>query len=540
MAVSLRRPSTTSHSRRWIVLGLAAVALLCGRGPLAGAPAQEAPAAEQAGSGGSAESSVPRPAKPSRKPSQEQPALPMISGPRDLLRSHGVDDSHFRGLSDGRPVDDNETETLLKVMFWMRDFRPLDIAQWVRDELDLPRLVEDPEADRGQLFSLSGRVTRVELRRPWPEVVERFELKRYYRCEFILDDRQPAVIFAENVPKQWQEGGPVDERAGAFGLFLKFAGKDPGRPVPVFVAQRMAWYPPTPLGNLGMDVGLLDNVVNRTGLGRSRRLDDQQEVSRAAREREAFYAMLDAVGRAEPGQLLRQADQQLKHAGQKLKRTDKQGYEHFSVVPLFMEAEKQHGRLVSLSGRARRVVRVRVDDADVVARFGIDHYYEISLFTDDSEGNPLVFCVRELPKGMPTGDGPEYSEQVRVAGFFFKLWSYHVAPSAQVPEAGRSAPRQPAPLLIGRRPVWYPQTESPLISPTVGAIAGGLFVLALLGVWLAMWQSGRADKRFHDQTIAKTHSIDSNVSLNDIGLGADGTPDFGGLEGTDGGNDMEK
>jgi hypothetical protein len=245
--------------------------------------------------------------------------------------------------------------------------------------------------------------------------------------------------------------------------------------------------------------------------------------------------MLDAVARAQPGQLLREADEQLKQADVKLKRTDEQGSEHYSVVPLFMEPQGQRGRLVALSGRTRRVVRIGVEDPDIVARFGIDHYYEISLFTDDSQDNPVVFCVRELPHGMPTGDGPEYLEQVRVAGFFFKLWTYHLAPSGEVSENDRSrgAFRQPAPLLIGLQPVWYPQQPTP-ISPVAGAIAGGLFLLALLGVWLALWRSGRSDKRFHDQTIAKTLAMGPHVALDELGLGAGSPADFGKLETRDG------
>jgi hypothetical protein len=498
---------------------------------LAGPPPQGAELSQQAGPGQAAESSRTQPANP---PGEEAELSP-ISGPRELLRSHGVDDSCFESLADGQPLSDPESETLLKVMFWMlRDFRRQDVEQWARRELDLDRLVDNPKADRGQLFLLSGRVTGVEVRRPLPAVAQRFELDQYYRCEFVLDGRQqPAVIFAAGVPRRWQEGKPIDERAGAFGLFLKLTSRDPARPVPLFVSPHMAWHPPTLLGRLGMDVALLDDVVDRTGLGHSRRLDEQ-EVSRAAREREAFYAMLDAVARAKPDQLLREAREQLKHADAKLKRTDKQGSEYFSVVPLFLEPQGQRGRLVALSGKARRVVSIRVEDPDIVARFGIDHYYEISLFTDASQDNPVVFCVRELPHGMPTGDGPEYVEQVRVAGFFFKLWTYQLAPSGELPENDRSrgAFRQPAPLLIGLQPVWYPQQPMP-INPIAGAIAGGLFLLALLGIWLALWQSGRGDKRFHDQTIAKTQATGPRVSLDQLKLGAGSPVDSGKLEGTD-------
>ncbi|MHC4180017.1 MAG: hypothetical protein ACYSWU_21140, partial [Planctomycetota bacterium] len=423
-----------------------------------------------------------------------------------------------------------------------RDFRRPDVEQWVRDGLDLARLVKDPDADRGQLFLLSGRVTRVERRQPPPEAAERLESKQYYRCELALDDRQQrAVVFAADVPKRWQVGKPIDERAGAFGLFLKFAGKDPARPLPVFVTRHVAWYPPTPLGKLGMDVGLLDSVVDRTALGRPRHLDQPQEVLRAGREREAFYALLAAAGRAKPGQLLREAGRQLQQGDGELVRTDQHGDQYFSVEPLFLDAPNQHGRLVSLSGRARRVVRIDVEDADIVDHFRIDHYYEISLFTDDSQNNPLIFCVRELPPGMPTGDGPEYGERVRVAGFFFKLWSYPIPDSDLLPEIqrGRGTPRQPAPLLIGRRPVWYPQ-EPAATSHVAEAVAAGLFVLALFGVWIALWRSGRSDRRFHDQTVAKAHAVDPGVSLNEIGLNVDSAVDFSGLEGTDGGSGVEK
>lgn len=457
-------------------------------------------------------------------PSGEEPAPPVISGPRDLLRMYGIDDVELRGLTDGLPVGDRERETLLKIMFRMDGWQMQDLERWARDPSELSGPVKDPQRDRGQLFLLSGRVTRVEHCRPSPKQIERFELPQYFRCELHLDNGQPAVVFAARVPGQWSAGEPMEERGGAFGLLLKSAERDPRRRVPVFVARRISWYPPTPLGKLGMDVGLLDEVVDRTGVARSRRLD-QREVSRAGYEREAFYAMLDAVGRAKPGQLTREANRQLKLVEKEFKRTDEQGNRQFSVVPLFMQPQKQRGRLVELWGRARRVVRIDVEDPDIVARFGIDHYYEMSVFTDDSEGNPLIFCVRQLPEGMPTGDGPDYGEQVRMAGFFFKLWSYHISSSGEAGETGRDAFRQPAPLLIGRQGTWYP-AEPTLSSPIAGAIGGGLFVLALLGVWLALWRSGRSDRRFHEQTLAKAHSIDPDVSLNEIGLGADGTPDL--------------
>jgi hypothetical protein len=129
---------------------------------------------------------------------------------------------------------------------------------------------------------------------------------------------------------------------------------------------------------------------------------------------------------------------------------------------------------------------------------------------------------------MPEGDGPEYRERVRVAGFFMKKWAYPVAPPtrAGAAESGRRGGRRAAPLLIGQPPIWYPY-QPPASNTLAGAIAGGLFVLALLGIWIALWRYGRGDKQFRDRTLAKTLAIDSASSLDEIALSPDGTTEPG-------------
>ena len=243
------------------------------------------------------------------------------------------------------------------------------------------------------------------------------------------------------------------------------------------------------LRRLGMDVGLLDDLVDRKGL--------------TGADREAFYQMLAAMAQAEPGTLRREAKRRLPTVAAELKRTDKEGNEYYSVVPLFNQPASQRGRLVALRGTARRVVRIGVGDEDIRERFGIDHYYTIYLFPEDAQHNPVVFGVRELPPGMPTGDGPEYGEYCEVAGFFFKSWAYRAPSAARGPDAPGGVHRvQFAPLLIGRQPVWFPR-QPPARNALFGAIAGGLFVVVLLGIWLALWASSRADRRFYDRTLAK-------------------------------------
>ncbi len=450
---------------------------------------------------------------PAAEPSSA--ALP-INGPRDWLRGHDVDDSHFERLLDGCPVDGGDTEVLLDVMYWLGRLQQTLLDQWTHEDWDIARLKEKTNENRGEIFLLTGRVTSLEVVEPVPEIVDRLELPEYYRCRFVLPNDQPAEIFARDLPKTWlaaiqdKDSGPGippdGYRASVRGLFLKLAGEDAEHPTPVFVAPRIAWHPDTPLGNLGMDVGLLEAVEDRRPL--------------TGNDRECFYQMLAAAGRTPPGEILRQAQAELERSGE----------EHYSVVPLFNESESQRGRIVSLHGTTRRLVKIEVSDADIIERFGIDHYYEMALYTDDSRGNPLWFCLLELPEGMPTGDGPRYGEEVRVAGFFMKTWAYRSQEVEPEKDAGES-PRQRvrlAPLLVGRCPVWYPR--QPASENTfMAAIAGGLFVLALVGVWIGLWYYSRSDREFHQRTIAKTHSLDSGISLDEIALNADGKPDFSGL-----------
>ena len=179
----------------------------------------------------------------------------------------------------------------------------------------------------------------------------------------------------------------------------------------------------------------------------------------------------------------------------------------FSVAPLFTQPQRQYGRLVSLRGTCRRAIRIPVDDPDVQKRFGIKHYYEMQVFTDDSQGNPVTFCVRELPAGMPQGE--KIYVEIRVAGFFFKTWTYHIPLSAErrkqilarVPAEKHPLidwekyERFPAPLLIGRAPVWVrPVTQA---NPFYGIVAGSMFTAALLLVCFAVWTTSRSDEHFH-------------------------------------------
>jgi hypothetical protein len=189
----------------------------------------------------------------------------------------------------------------------------------------------------------------------------------------------------------------------------------------------------------------------------------------------------------------------------------------YSVAPLFNYPESEIGRLVVVDGAARRAVRVDVGprseggSSDVTRRFGFDHYYELEVFTDDSQNYPLVFCVRELPAGIPTGGSIHVP--VRVAGFFFKDWLYQTrgAPQGDGPDERA----QYAPLLIGRSPLMLAAPER---RKAAQFVLGGLFVTALAGICVVAAWLARGDKRFRERTLAASFSLPAGQSLNELNL----------------------
>lgn len=416
-----------------------------------------------------------------------------ISGPVELLALHGAGPAILEQFVDGVPLDSAEREPLLRTLYACRRFTLLEIDRWKRGGEHWKQCLVSPATHRGQLVELAGQVVRVTREPLDAATAERFEMPAYFRCELLIGvEEVPAVVFTLAVPQEWALDAPLGERVGVRGLFLKAAEVRAEGPVPVLAAQRLAWYPDSLLGDLGMDAGLFDTVRHRTTI--------------TAAERECFYQLLAAARQSGANALWR-------HAGGSR-----------SVVPLFNEPQTQLGRLVALEGTARRAVLIRVADPDIVERFGIDHYYEVSLFTPDSQGNPLVVCVAEMPPGLPVGD--DIYEPIRVAGFFMKVWGYRIGGDEAVD--GNQVVRQLAPLLVGRAPLPIPR--QPVDSTVLSITFSGLFVLSLVTLWAVVWYFNRTDRRFYQQTIARQYAPDEGASLNDLGLNYQSRPDFSRLE----------
>ncbi|MFN6192068.1 MAG: hypothetical protein ACK54F_13205 [Planctomycetia bacterium] len=292
-------------------------------------------------------------------------------------------------------------------------------------------------------------------------------------------------VLADAAPKAWPRWRPIDEAAAVIGLAVSIAAGPVPAPPPadgvawpvepaaiLVVARRVAWYPATPLGGLGMDYGLFDTVA-----------DGQKLVGG---DTEAFYGMLAAVGRGSAESIEAAAGPPA------------------DIMPLLDPKQRwfadHRGDPITVDGVARRATRIAIDDPVRRRAVGADHYWELFVFVPTSlikigerlqESYPIVCCVRSLPNGMPTGQN--INERVRVSGFAMKRYAY---PLPKVKgEKEQPDRRQETPLVIGRRAAWVPEPSTAGATSFLGWIFAGL--AALIGLLLAFgaWRSSRDTRR---------------------------------------------
>ena len=161
------------------------------------------------------------------------------------------------------------------------------------------------------------------------------------------------VVYVAELPEKLRVGA-AGKRVGLEGVFVKYVPGAAAEPMAVFVAPRLQRRGDSPLGNLGMDFGLFEGISDNSPL--------------TATDRDAFYRLLLLARNADPARLNRDA-------------------EHLDgsspgLPALFRDPASQRGRLVRLSGTARRVVRVPINDPAVISRLGADHYFEIDLMAE--------------------------------------------------------------------------------------------------------------------------------------------------------------
>ncbi len=498
--MSRQRPDSNPPRRRaaWaVVLLLAALAAA----PAAGQDGQEDPGALPFGQ---------------PQPLSDLLPAPQQAGPRDLLNVYGIDESQLRMFSDGQPLGADDEETLVRILFRLPQFSLELLNRWAPPQIDRPALVAAPGEHRGDALRVAGRAKGVERVELLPEVAARFDFDHYYVVTLeAAGEAGRVLVCTRAVPQAWPVGKAIDERAAALGMFVKVGPRTGAHEDLVMAAPRVAWMPEQPqpaagvydelvlLADLGMDVGLFDDVRTR------------HRKRMGVEDRECFYQLLAAIGRADPQQLNARARRDVPFG------------------PLLQQPEQQQGRLLMIEGTVRRVTKVLVGERDIQQRLGIDHYYQIDLFvplgnqkvrlgeaSEDKEAPtfedvyPVVVCALRLPPELP--EAADLHEDVRIAAVYFKLWPYR----SEYVSSFDTHQLQISPMLIGLEP--EVRTRELPANPWFG-LAAGLGFLVVLGVlWWGLWRSGRSDARF-DRRVLRRHRPSDRESLDASNL--DDVPD---------------
>jgi hypothetical protein len=455
-----------------------------------------------------------------------------LAGTRDLLELFGVASSEWRFLQDGQPLQSGEREILHRVLFLLPRIDRLERIRWARPQVDWEALQAESESSRGELFSLAGRAISVAVEELPPELAKRFLFREYYRVLLRPSkDNLVLEVYTREIPVAWKFPSTADEptasrvrRAPVEGwpvrcdaIFLKSASGDGGVAPDslMFATDHLAWHPaaatPGPpavsegqaiLGRHGMDVNLLANLAHRRPL---EKLD-----------RESFYQMLWTARRIAVGEPLATT-------------------RSLRIPEALLRPQSLTGDSVHVTGLARRAIRVQVPDADVQARFGIRHYFEIELFVDlpqtlilqdPTDGRELVYdrfpitiCTPELPDGMPQGD--DIRQPIAAQAFFWKLWSYRSLYTSDATGQGRAG-RQQSPLLIAPR-VELVDSDPPANPwPVIGLgtiLFGGFAAVLVVRFWYA--RSDRPFRQWQQRRLLESQSRLGDVDVKNppAGLG---------------------
>jgi hypothetical protein len=281
-----------------------------------------------------------------------------------------------------------------------------------------------------------------------------------WRCT-LASEKLPhrAIVYLGQVSKAPQAEVVVDV------VFVKYVPGERDKVVPVVVAGRLQRRADGPLGSFDFDAGLFDGIRDNSPI--------------TSPDSAAFYRLLEVIKTSDAAQLERDAGT----------------LDPAAAASLFRDPAAERGRLFRVTGTARRVVRVPIDDPATASRLGADHYFQIDLLSDVLQDNPLTFCTLELPPGMPLGGPPDYSQPIDVTGFFLKTWQYPTPLTAAEKAANPAAARafQAAPLLIGPAPQWHPPAAKEVSS---GWGFAGILALAITGLGLLLWSIRQSDLEF--------------------------------------------
>ncbi len=154
-----------------------------------------------------------------------------------------------------------------------------------------------------------------------------------------------------------------------------------------------------------------------------------------------------------------------------------------SYVQLFRQPEAYRGKLVDLRGTVRRAHQLPLAKNHT----GLTHNYELWLFTEDSQTNPIIVYALDLPEEFPTG--MKIHEPVELTGFFFKRVAYGAK------GGGMTAPTVLTKTVDWKAPSPAERTATASESRQRLQWLMGVAVFGIILLTVVMWQLNRSTRR---------------------------------------------
>lgn len=420
---------------------------------------------------------------------------------REFFELIDFGDSYLAMFVDGEKLGVGEQEAVIRGLTRIRRLQPHRITHWLQLDVPWKELTDNPDAYRLDVFLLTGKVEGIRKINVPEEAAPNVGMSVYFEVDVLLNGPvgpKQGILVVENLPVAWAAnlGQPAVFDGQPFscpGIFLKPYQTEDNEPGYIFATSKISWHPNQVSPALGVTSAKVRFAEQGVDIGELSAIQDRAKF--AGREREPFYQMLATVGRLP-------SDQQTATVNKTVSELLTLPQDGLMVAPEAYRAE-----FIDLSGVCRRITRIEIDDADIQARLGIDHYYEVSVFVpipapivsqrpgDESSRKefaheyPVLVCVPELPEGVRQGDQLHLS--VAMTGAFFKLWAYRT-PFMSGEEHTR---RQISPLFVAGSLERDTEVSEPQVNQFVFAILLILAFVIGVGVTMGMIFSRKSSSR---------------------------------------------
>ena len=366
-----------------------------------------------------------------RGASQEHDETPM--------QLSGLSVSQAFEIKDDQPLDP-DLPLIKQLLYRIKKSSPKsrwELSQYTAD-LSWEDLSERTEDFRLWVFNRKARLKLVE-KHGFDDALPGSEIKGLYICHCEDQQGRRFLALARSVPRWLRNDKPTDEPIGITGMLFARASRahdalpssSNAENLPVFIIDRLAWYPDKPRANEitdshvelathGVDIGLLDHVreANTRPLGTS--------------DSEAFFQMIAGVQNIAGNTTI----------------------PPIGFVDLQKNSSAQIGNAIEIQGLVRSCTKIPVTDTDIRERIGISHYYQLILFPNlkggkiliqDKSGDsqeftryPITVCCSRLPDGMSPTDMER--KPFLIEGFFFRFWRFQSEKTDLAGKSGLASP----------------------------------------------------------------------------------------------------